>query len=283
MEKWHARTAEEALVFWRTDESDGLMAREVKERLERFGYNEMAEREGVAWWKRLLAQFQDFMVLVLLAATLISAFLGEYADAATILAIVLLNAVLGFAQEYKAEQSMEALKKLAAPTARVLRNGTAQQVPARELVPGDILLLESGDIVAADGRLLAAANLEAEEAALTGESLPVRKLADKVYGGDVSIGDRKNMIYAGTIITRGRGRAIICGTGMHTEVGRIAGMIQAAQEEETPLQKRLDNLGKWLVWSCLAICLIVVATGVAKGEPLLLMCMARIRDRKSVV
>ncbi|HMM20409.1 MAG TPA: calcium-translocating P-type ATPase, SERCA-type [Selenomonadales bacterium] len=276
MEKWYARTAEETLLFWRTDKEDGLSTNDVKERLERFGYNEVAEREKTPWWKRFLAQFQDFMVLVLLAATLISAFLGEYTDAVTILAIVLINACLGFVQENRAERSMDALKRLAAPSARVLRNGTAQQVPARELVPGDLLLLEAGDIVAADARLVAAANMEAEEAALTGESLPVRKVADRVFPDDVTLGDRKNMVHAGTIVTRGRGTAIICGTGMATEVGKIAGMIQEAADEETPLQRRLDHLGKWLVWGCLGICLIVVITGVAKGEPLFLMCMTGI-------
>jgi Ca2+-transporting ATPase len=276
MEKWYNRTAAEALDYWRTDRREGLASGEVAERLRLFGYNEVAEKEKPAWWRRFLAQFQDFMVLVLLAATLISGLLGEYADAVTILAIVVLNAVLGFIQEYRAEQSMAALKRLTAPTARVVRNGNVQHVPARELVPGDIMLLEPGDVVAADGRLVEAANLEAEEAALTGESLPVRKLADRVYAEDVTVGDRKNMVYAGTVVTRGRGSAIACATGMATEVGQIAGLIQAAEEEDTPLQRRLDNLGKWLVWGCLAVCLVVVVTGVAKGEPLLLMCLTGI-------
>jgi Ca2+-transporting ATPase len=276
MEKWYARTVEEALLFWRTDEHDGLATNEAKQRLDRFGFNEMAEKEKVVWWKRFLAQFQDFMVIVLLGATLISGLLGEYTDAVTILAIVLINAVLGFIQEHRAEQSMEALQKLTAPTARVVRNGTTQQIPARELVPGDILLLESGDIVAADGRLITVSSLEIEEAALTGESLPVRKAAEKTYPEEITLGDRKNMVYAGTVVTRGRGKAIICGTGMGTEVGHIAGMIQQAQEEATPLQRRLDHLGKWLVWGCVLICLVVVATGVLKGESLFLMCMAGI-------
>lgn len=276
MDKWHARTADEALVYWRTDQHEGLANAEVAARLKTFGYNEVAEKERPAWWRRFLAQFQDFMVLVLLAATLISGLLGEYVDAVTILAIVVLNAVLGFMQEQKAEHSMAALKRLTAPTARVVRNGNTQHVPARELVPGDIMLLEPGDVLAADGRLFEATNLEAEEAALTGESLPVRKLADRVYGEDVTVGDRKNMVYAGTVVTRGRGAAIVCGTGMETEVGHIAGLIQDAVEEETPLQRRLDNLGRWLVWGCLGVCLVVVATGVAKGEPLLLMCLTGI-------
>lgn len=276
MERWHARTAEEAVQFWLTNPLDGLSTQEVKTRLDKFGYNELKEKAKIPWWRQFVAQFQDFMVLVLLAATLISAFLGEYADAITILAIVLLNAVLGFIQEYRAEQSMEALKKLSAPTARVLRNGMIQHVPASELVPGDILALEAGDKLAADGRLLETNNLEIEEAALTGESLPVRKAAEKKYSEDSSLGDRKNMVYAGTSITRGRGKAVVCATGMGTEVGRIAGMIQNAEEEETPLELRLESLGRLLVWGCLAICLVVVLVGVLKGESLFLMLMAGI-------
>jgi len=276
MEKWHARSAEDALNYWRTERGEGLANAEAAERLKLFGYNEVAERERPAWWRRFFAQFQDFMVLVLLAATLISGLLGEYVDAVTILAIVMLNAVLGFVQEYRAERSMAALKRLTAPTARVVRTGNILHVPARELVPGDILLLEPGDVVAADGRLVEAANLEAEEATLTGESLPVRKLADRVYGEDAPVGDRKNMVYAGTVVTRGRGAAVVCGTGMETEVGRIAGLIQDVAEEDTPLQRRLDNLGRLLVWGCLAVCLMVVAAGVARGEPLLLMCLTGI-------
>ncbi len=275
-ENWYARTPEEVIQFWQTNFIDGLSTAEVKARLNKFGFNELAEKEKVSWWRRFLAQFQDFMVLVLLGATLISAVLGEYADAITILTIVLMNAILGFIQEYRAEQSLSALKKLSSPTARVIRNAIVQQVPARELVPGDIMLLEAGDKLAADGRLVDVHNMEVEEAALTGESLPVRKVADRKYSEDVPLGDRKNMVYAGTSIVRGRGRAVVCAAGMATEVGKIAGMIQMAAEEATPLERRLEHLGKWLVWGCLAICLIVVITGVVKGESLFLMCMAGI-------
>ncbi|QJW45959.1 calcium-translocating P-type ATPase, SERCA-type [bacterium BFN5] len=275
-DKWYTRTTEETLVFWDTDKDDGLSTSEVKKRLNKFGFNEIVEKEKISWWKRLLAQFQDFMVLILLGATLISAFLGEYVDAITILAIVIINAILGFVQEFRAEKSMEALKKLAAPTAHVIRNGNPQQIPAKELVPGDIIILESGDKLSADGRLIAGQGVEIEEAALTGESLPVRKVADRVYNENSPLGDRKNMVYAGTVVTRGRGKAVVCATGMATEVGCIAGMIQESVNEATPLERRLEHLGRWLVWGCLAICLIVVMTGVARGEPLFLMCMAGI-------
>lgn len=276
MEKWYARSADDALVFWETHPSEGLSNKEAAVRLDKFGFNELAEQEKLAWWKRFLAQFQDFMVLVLLGATLISAFLGEYVDAVTILAIVMINAVLGFIQEHRAEQSMEALKKMAAPTARVVRNGTVQHIPARELVPGDILSLEAGDKLAADGRLVSTHSLEIEEAALTGESLPVRKESDKQFQEDSPLGDRKNMVFSGTSVTRGRGLAVVCATGMATEVGHIAKMIQSSEPEETPLQRRLEQLGRLLVWGCLGICLVVVITGLLKGEPILLMLMAGI-------
>ena len=274
--KWYTRTGQEIIDYWQTDQCEGLNSKEIHNRLHKFGYNEMIEKEKITWWKRLIAQFQDFMVLVLLAATLISAFLGEYADAVTILIIVIVNATLGFVQEYRAEQSMNALKKMAAPTAHVIRNGMLQKIAARELVPGDIMMLESGDKIAADARLLETQNMETQEAALTGESLPVRKAADKQCREESALGDRKNMVYAGTAIAKGRGKSIVCATGMFTEIGRIADMIQDSENESTPLEKRLESLGRWLVWGCLLICLIVVLTGVAKGEPLFFMCMAGI-------
>lgn len=275
-EKWYTRSAQEAIDFWKTDQQEGLHSTEVKNRLSEFGYNEMVEKQKPAWWKRFLAQFQDFMVLVLLAATLISAFLGEYADSVTILAIVMINAILGFIQEHRAEKSMDALKTMVAPTAHVIRNGNLQQIGAREVVPGDILALESGDKIAADARLIDVQNMEVDEATLTGESLPVRKLADKLYSESSPLGDRKNMVYTGTNIVRGRGKAVVCATGMATEVGHIADMIQDVEHESTPLEQRLESLGRWLVWGCLIICLVVVVTGVMKGEPLFLMCMAGI-------
>lgn len=275
-EKWYTCTPEEVLKFWQTNSLEGLSSAEARGRLEKFGHNELAEKAKPAWWKRFLAQFQDFMVLVLLGATLISAFLGEYADAITILLIVFMNAILGFMQEYRAEQSLAALKKLASFTARVVRNGMMQQIPARELVPGDLLVVEAGDKLSVDARLLTVHNLEVEEAALTGESSVVRKTTERNYREDIPLGDRKNMVFSGTSVVKGRGKAIVCATGMDTEVGQIADMIQTTAEEATPLQRRLEHLGKWLVGGCVGICLVVVLTGVIRGESLLLMCMAGI-------
>lgn len=276
IQKWYSLTAEEVLEKLNSNSTDGLSTKDAGERQKQVGFNELKQAEKEPWWKRLLEQFQDFMVLVLLAATLISAILGEFVDAITILAIVVVNALLGFLQEYRAEQSLSALKKLAAPVARVIRDGNIQHIPTRELVPGDILLLEPGDKIAADGRLIEMQSLEVEESALTGESMPVRKYVNKTFGEDTSLGDRRNMIFAATSVTRGRAKAVVCATGMHTEVGQIAHMLQSAEKEATPLEKRLENLGRWLVWGCLLICVIVIITGVIKGEPLFLMLMAGI-------
>lgn len=275
-EIWYTRSADYAIQFWGAKPDEGLSNKEAVIRLEEFGYNEILEKEKTPWWNILLAQFQDFMVLVLLGATLISALLGEYIDAITILSIVIINGILGFVQEYRAENSIEALKKLTTPTARVLRHGTIQQIPARELVPGDILVIEAGDRIAADGRLASVYNLEVEEAALTGESQPVRKIADCEFQDGSPLGDQKNMIFSGTSVIRGRGTAVICATGMATEVGHIADMIQTSDEKDTPLQQRLEHLGKLLVWGCLGVCLVVVISGLIKGEPILLMLMAGI-------
>lgn len=273
---WHALQKELVIQSLKTSAQEGLSGREAKSRLEACGYNELLEKKKVPLWHMLLAQFQDFMVLVLLGATLVSALLGEFSDAVTIMTIVIINAVLGFVQECRAEKSLAALKELAAPVSRVIRGGLEQKVPSRELVPGDIIVLEAGDRLPADGRLIETVNLEVEEAALTGESVPVKKLAEKVYNSGTVLGDRKNMVFMGTSVTRGRGLAAITGTGMVTEMGRIAGMIQAVEEEDTPLQRRLDHLGKYLVWGCLVVCGVVVMTGVLRGEAIFLMAMSGI-------
>ncbi|HLN61471.1 MAG TPA: cation-translocating P-type ATPase [Symbiobacteriaceae bacterium] len=258
---WHQMEAGQVTAQLTTDLESGLTVREAERRLAEVGPNVLASAEKVPWWKMLLAQFQDFMVLVLLVATAISYAMGETADAITIVVIVVVNAVLGFIQEYRAEQSLEALKQLAAPTARLRRDGQEVQVAAADLVPGDILLLEAGDKLPADARLAEAVGLEVEEAALTGESLPVRKNPAWAGAEDAGLGDRKNMVYMGTTITRGRGTGVVVATGMTTEMGRIANLMQEVEQEETPLQKRLEQLGKWLVLICLAVCALVVVVG----------------------
>lgn len=264
---WYSRAQEDVLDELMVEPEKGLSQEEAKRRLELVGYNQLTQQKTISPLVIFFNQFKDFMVLVLLAATCISGFLGEYADAITIMAIIVINAILGFVQEYKAEKSMEALKKLIAPEARVLRSGQETKILAKELVPGDIVVLDTGDIIPADLRLLEAYQMEIEESALTGESVPVKKNSSSIYELNTGLGDRKNMAYMGTIVTRGKGLAVVADTGMLTEMGQIAGLIQKVTEEQTPLQKRLEQLGKWLVLFCILIVIVVVLTGILRGEP----------------
>ncbi len=265
MADWHALEIEEVLAVFRSDAARGLTDQEARERLARFGPNQLVKAARVSLPAMFLGQFRDFMVILLLAATLVSLFLGEYVDALAIIAIVTLNAVLGCVHEYRAERSLEALGQLVSPEARVLRNGLEKRIPAAELAPGDIVLLETGDRVPADLRLLQAFNLETEESSLTGESVPVKKDPAPLKQA-VSMAETRNMAYMGTVVTRGRGRGVVVATGMGTEMGRIAGLIQEAEKFQTPLQRRLAHLGKVLVALCLFICAAVVALGIYRGE-----------------
>ncbi|MEW8959518.1 MAG: calcium-translocating P-type ATPase, SERCA-type [Moorella sp. (in: firmicutes)] len=271
--QWYQMDPAEALMVLKSDARRGLTEGEARRRLESVGANNLKAKPKAPPYVIFLNQFRDFMVLVLLAATAVSAFLGEIADAVTIVAIVVINAFLGFIQEYRAERSLEALKEMAAPEARVRRDNEVRRIPAREVVPGDILLLESGDRVAADALLLKAANLQADEAALTGESVPVLKEPGPLKG-TVAVGDRRNMVHMGTVITSGRGEGVVVATGMNTEVGKIADMLQEVADEDTPLQKRLAGLGRWLVLVCLVICAAVVVAGTLRGEELYGMFLA---------
>jgi len=270
---WHQLTVEETTERLQTDLVKGLDDKEAGERAQRFGSNELARAPGVPVWQMFLNQFKDFMVMVLLVATAISGFLGEWADAVTIMIIVIINAFLGLIQEYRAERSMEALRELTAPETRVIRGGYERKIPSAQLVPGDIVLLEAGDKVPADLRIVEQFNLEMEESALTGESFPVKKEAG-VIKGETSIGDTYNMAYFGTVVTRGRGKGVVVSTGMATEMGQIAGLIQEAEPEQTPLQRRLAQVGTWLVSFCLLICLLVVAVGIYRGLPAYQMFLA---------
>ncbi len=256
-----------------TNLEQGLNRYQVENRLADVGYNQLPEETGASILKLFVEQFQDFMVLVLLIATVVSFFLGEVADAVTILAIVVLNSCMGFIQEYRAEKSLEALKSLSSPTAQVLRAGKIKEVATNEVVPGDVILVERGDKIPADARLLAGDNLEVNEASLTGESVPVAKKVTTL-SGEVPVGDRENILHMGTTVTKGQGKAVITATGLATEMGQIADMLQQTTEEITPLQKRLKELGKWLVVFCLLACLGVAVLGVLKGEPVYQMVLA---------
>ncbi len=265
---WHTLAPDEAVARCHTARATGLSAEEAARRRARYGPNQLAERRSTPAWRILLQQFTDFMVLVLIAATGVSFALGETGDALTILAIVVMNAVLGFVQEYRAERSVEALRELTAPAAQVLRDGRYLTVDARDLVPGDVVALEAGDRVPADVRLLESWAMAVDESPLTGESTPVTKRAEAVLPADAPVGDRTNMAFLGTVLTRGRGTGVVVATGMDTEMGHIAHLMAEAPTEPTPLQQRLEHLGRVLVFLSLAIVLMVVATGVWRGEPL---------------
>lgn len=252
-----------------TDLQHGLSADQVRERQKAYGPNALPESRGPGFWTVLMDQFKDFMVLVLLGATVVSFALGEIGDALTILSIVLLNAALGSVQEFRAERSLQALKRLSAPECRVVRGGREQVIPARDLVPGDLVRVEAGDRVPADLRLLETFGLECEEASLTGESLPVSKRADWLGRGSEAIGDRINCLFMGTTVTRGRATGVVFATGRQTQIGEIAGMLADAQEPPTPLQLRLEQLGKGLLAAAALTVTAVFIAGVAQGRPIL--------------
>src|SRR5271157_3233454 len=251
---WHALSSEDALRVLETQPLVGLSSAEAAQRLSHYGPNQLASQPKSGFLKLLAEQLKSFIVILLLVATLISALLGEWADAAAIFIIVLLNATLGIVQETRAEDAMAALKKLAAPEAQVLRDGHRFSIPASQLVPGDVVFLETGNFVPADLRLLEAVNLKIEEAALTGESLPVQKDAAILLEKDIPLGDRKNTAFSGTTVVYGRGVGLVVSTGMHTQLGLIANMLESVETEDTPLQKNLDSLGRSLGWGALVIC-----------------------------
>ncbi len=272
---WHRLNLDEVADRLHVSDS-GLLPEEVLTRLERFGPNELIEKKHKSMVMMFLDQFKDFMILVLIAAAIITGVIGEPSDTIAISVIVLLNAVLGFIQEYRAEKAMAALKKMAAPSATALRSGQPEKISADQLVPGDQVFLEAGQVVPADMRLIEAIQLRIEEAALTGESVPVEKQTGAMAEENLSLGDRRNMAYKGTLITNGRGRGLVTATGMRTELGRIAVMLQAQEEGKTPLQKRLASFGKKLAYAVLAICTIVFITGLFRGEPPLIMLLTAI-------
>ncbi len=243
----------------------GLSDREAQRKLIEYGPNLLAGKRKIPVLKILLSQFTDIMVIILIISTAISAFMGEITEAATIIAIVILNAILGFVQEFRTEKTMEALKSLAAPGARVIRNSRQVSIPAEQIVPGDLIILETGDRVPADAVLLESTNTQVDESLLTGESVPVEKSAHSTRRVEDSK-ERKSKVYMGTSITGGRAKALVTATGMNTEMGSIAELIQNIEEEETPLQKRLEKLGRIIAVSCLAICAVVTVTGILRGE-----------------
>ena len=272
---WHQQTIDDVAEKLNTS-PHGLSSGEAVRRLGEYGPNELREKKKKTPFMMFLDQFKDFMILVLVAAAVISGVIGEPADTIAIVVIVILNAVIGFIQEYRAEQAMAALKKMSAPIAAVLREGRLTEAAAAQLVPGDVVLLEAGRIVPADMRLIEAAQLRTEEAALTGESLPVTKSTKALHDAALPLGDRKNMVYKGTMVSAGRGTGIVVDTGMSTELGRIASMLQEEEQVKTPLQKRLLGFGRNIAITVIIISVIVFVAGIIRGEEALRMLLTAI-------
>ena len=257
----HSKAIEELVSGLQTHPEQGLTQKQARERFAEFGANELTERPRPGFLALLWDQFNNYLVIILIVAALISLVLGEWVDSIAIMFIVVLNAVVGVIQESKAEQALAALQKMSAPNAQVIRDGLQVTIPGREIVGGDIVLLDAGNYVPADLRLVESINLKIEEASLTGESVPVEKNAGVVLDKDIPLGDRKNSAFMGTLITYGRGKGLVTGTGMNTQIGLIAEMIQSFEAEDTPLQHRLEHLGKVLGTACLAICALVFIYG----------------------
>lgn len=272
---YHTLDSEEVLKLLES-RKEGLSAEQAVQRLERYGKNVLQEAKPKTLLAKFIEQFKNVMIFILLAAAVLSGILGEWTDTVIILLVVILNAVLGVIQENKAEQALEALKSMSSPQARVRRGGQVTEIKSEELVPGDLVLLEAGNVVPADVRLLEAASLKTEEAALTGESLPSEKQAGMLEGSDLVIGDRTNMAYMSSSVTYGRGVGVVTATGMDTEVGRIAGFISEAENEITPLQKKLDELGKYFTFIILGVCVVIFIVGWLEGRELLDMLLTSI-------
>ncbi|MFN0020863.1 MAG: cation-translocating P-type ATPase [Pirellulaceae bacterium] len=261
----HALTADALATELKTSLTGGLNDAEVSSRQQQFGPNELREAPPLPMWRRFLGQFQDLVIWILIVAAVISGVMGDITDTVAILAIVLLNGLIGFFQQERAEQAIAALKKMTSPSAKVIRDGKSAAIPVSQLVPGDLIDLEAGDYIPADSRLSEAASLQVQEASLTGESTAVEKNAGQTMPEQTPLADRANMIYMGTVATTGRGKAIVVATGMQTELGRIAGMLEREPPEATPLQRRLAELGRVLVWVCLVLVAIVFALEMARG------------------
>lgn len=266
---WHTIPSDEATKSLDTNTDTGLSHAEAENRLKKFGFNQLEEKEGISPFLLFVGQFNNVIVWILMVAAIVSGFLGEWVDALAILAIVVINAVIGFIQEFRAEKSLAALQKMAAPFSRVLRGGEIHSVSSREIVPGDIVLLEAGDYVPADGRICSSFSLRTQEASLTGESTPVDKSIETLQNPSLPIADRENMVFMGTSVTSGKGTCVMVTTGMQTELGKIAGLIQEAGKEETPLQRKLEVFGKKLVYLCLGIVTIVFLLELWRKDPLL--------------
>ena len=266
---WWSFSTEQTCKELDTDLNQGLPSSAVEARLKSYGFNELPEPTPPSIFKLFLSQFSSFIVWILIIAAVIAGILGEWVDAIAIVVIVILNAIIGFFQEINAERSLAALKKLATPSCKVIRDGTLQTIPSKEIVPGDLILLEAGDLVPADGRVIQSIQLSTQEASLTGESLPIHKKIDPLAKSELPIGDRKNMAFMGTVVLSGKGHMLVMATGLRTELGTIASLLRESKEEQTPLQIRLAQLGRRLVFLCLGIVAVVFILGIIQGNSFL--------------
>lgn len=280
---WFNETVAETVKCLETDEEKGLNSSEVESRKEKYGLNELAAKKKKSTFMKFLEQFKDFMIIVLIISAVVSGIVGVkqegisgITDTVIILVVVIVNAIIGVLQENKAEKSLEALQKLSSHVAKVIRNGKLEVVQSRELVPGDIVILETGDYVPADLRIIEAVNLKAQESALTGESVPVEKMAARIEDERIGLGDRINMLFSSSLITYGRGKAVVVETGMNTEVGKIADIINSAEEGETPLQGKLNKLGKTLGIVALIICFAIFGIGLLYGKDVIEMFLTAV-------
>ncbi|MGN1298446.1 MAG: calcium-translocating P-type ATPase, PMCA-type [Candidatus Scatovivens sp.] len=278
---WFNQTSDEIIKKLNTDAQKGLSDEEVKKRQEKYGFNELKENKKKSLIQKFLEQFKDFMIIILIIAAIISGIIGYIegegiTDSIIILIVVVVNAIIGVAQENKAEKSLEALKKLSDHESKVIRNGNVIVVPSRDLVPGDIVVLDTGDFIPADLRIIESINLKSQEASLTGESVPSEKHSDTINEEKVGIGDRSNMLFSSCLVTYGRGKGIVVETGMNTEVGKIAGIISNTEKQETPLQVKLNKLGKTLGIAALAICAVIFLIGLLQGKPAISMFMTAV-------
>ena len=286
--QWFNKTVEEVEKELGTNKENGLSSKKVEENRTKYGLNELKEKKKQSLIQKFIDQFKDISIIVLIIAAIVSGVVGVmqgegFTDTIIILIVVLLNAVIGVAQESKAEKSLEALKKLSAHAAKVIRNGKETAIPARELVPGDLVIIETGDYISADLRVIEAVNLKSQEASLTGESVPVEKRTDAIQETEVGVGDRKNMLFSSSLITYGRGKAIVVKTGMNTEVGKIADMINQTEDQETPLQKKLNSLGKTLGMAALTICAVIFVIGLLQGKEIIDMFMTAVSLAVAVI
>ena len=285
---WFHKSVDETKEYFKLDEENGLSNEQVNENRQKYGTNELQTKKKKSTFVKFLEQFKDFMIIVLIIAAIISGVVGYIegegiTDSIIILIVVILNDVIGVIQENKAEKSLEALQKLSAHVSKVIRNGKMEVIPAKELVPGDIVVLDTGDYVPADLRIIEAVNLKSQEASLTGESVPVEKSANTIEQEEVDLGDRENMLFSSSLITYGRGKGIVVETGMNTEVGKIAGIINSAEETQTPLQEKLNKLGKTLGIAALVICAIIFVIGLLYGKDPIEMFMTAVSLAVAVI